>query len=300
MSHAFPAPASRAPVPSASDPTLTASSPAGDAAGALTLAPVNLEHIDAAAEQVWNDAVFDGAPVAAPVLRLWRYRAPAVVLGRSQRALGRRAPALAPASDPKPALVGDRADLPLIERRAGGGAVLVGPWMLGMSLVVPVDHRWVAGRGIGTSYVDLGEAFTGALRSLGVVNAKPATEDEARRAPAGLEWACFAGVTAQEILVDGRKLVGLAQRRHRHGVLFVAGVLVDPVPWSLLADAMLPLVGAEPDAGEGARAAAGLAAETISLAEARGAAVAIETVATACSDAIVIALSGRTVGRRVG
>ena len=295
MSHAFPAPASRAPVPSAPDPTPAASSPAGDAAGALTLAPVSLEHIDAAAEQVWNDAVFDGAPVAAPVLRLWRYRAPAVVLGRSQRALGRRAP------DPKPALAGGRADLPLIERRAGGGAVLVGPWMLGMSLVVPVDHHWVAGRGIGTSYVDLGEAFTGALRSLGVLNAKPATEDEARRAPAGLEWACFAGVTAQEILVDGRKLVGLAQRRHRHGVLFVAGVLVDPVPWCLLADTMLPLVGGgEPDAGEGARAAAGLAAETISLAEARGAAVAIEAVATTCGDAIVTALSGRTDGRRVG
>ncbi|MFZ3220852.1 MAG: ligase, partial [Rhodoferax sp.] len=41
-------------------------------------------------------------------------------------------------------------------------------------------------------------------------------------------------------LVDaqGRKLVGLAQRRQRTGVLLVAGTLVSAPPWSLLCEAM--------------------------------------------------------------
>lgn len=272
-----------------------------------TALQVSCELVDAAAEQAWNDAAFESGPVPAPVLRLWRYRAPAVVLGRSQQALARRARerhahelrahelraqdrrALEPV-----ALTGGEGHggdgLALVERRAGGGAVLVGPWMLGLSLVVPADHGWVAGRAIGASYIELGRALAAAMHALGVVAATPATEDQARRAPPELAWACFAGVTAQEVLVEGRKLIGLAQRRHRHGVLFVAGVLVDAVPWALLADTMLPLV-ASADA-DPPRAAAGLAAETISMAEARGAAVPMEAVVEACRAALVAALAG--------
>ena len=285
-------------------------------ADAGTAVQASIDLVDAAAEQAWNDAVFEGGPVTAPVLRLWRYRAPAVVLGRSQQALARRAREGHEGGD-------GNEGLPLVERRAGGGAVLVGPWMLGLSLVVPVDHGWVAGRAIGASYVDLGQAITGAMRDLGVTAATPATEAEARRAPPALAWACFAGVTAQEVLVEGRKLVGLAQRRHRHGVLFVAGVLVDPVPWTLLARTMLPLVeparGAEGKGPAGetpasipgstpestpesipasipaatlSRVAAGLAAETLSMAEASGRPVDIGAVAEACRDRIVAGLAG--------
>ena len=262
-----------------------------------------IDLVDAADEQAWNDTILDTAPVRAPLLRLWRYRAPAVVLGRSQQALARLAQARqsglhpgrqsgrqsgsqsGPQSGPQSDRSADAAlvtGLPLVERRAGGGAVLVGPWMLSMSLVVPVDHGWVAGRSTGASYDELGLAWTEVLHAFGV-DARPADEVDAGAAPAGLEWACFAGITRHEVLVGRRKIVGLAQRRHRHGVLYVAGALVDPVPWPSLVATMQPLL-AERVAGPGAprpgaptvpisdsvTQARGLAAETISIAEARG------------------------------
>lgn len=243
---------------------------------------VSIQTVDASDEQAWNDAVFDPGPILAPLLRLWCYRAPAVVLGRSQQALARKAPALA-------------SPLARIERRAGGGAVLVGPWMVGMSLVLPVDHPWIAGRSIAASYEPLGRAWTAALASLGAT-AAPASEADARKAPAELAWACFAGVTAHEVLVGRRKIVGLAQRRHRHGVLLVAGVLVEPVPWELLAAVMLPLVGGGRAEAGGADAASlaesrrGLAAETVSIVEASGRPLTAAEAAPVCRDHLVAAL----------
>ena len=47
---------------------------------------VPLVAVDAAAEQAWNEASLEH-PVEQPAARLWRYPAPAVVLGRSQQAL---------------------------------------------------------------------------------------------------------------------------------------------------------------------------------------------------------------------
>lgn len=260
---------------------------------------VQIDLVDAADEQAWNDTILDTAPVRAPLLRLWRYRAPAVVLGRSQQALARLAQARqsglhpgrqsgsqsGPQSGPQSDRSADAAlitGLPLVERRAGGGAVLVGPWMLSMSLVVPVDHGWVAGRSTGASYDELGLAWTEVLHAFGV-DARTADEVDAGAAPAGLEWACFAGITRHEVLVGRRKIVGLAQRRHRHGVLYVAGALVDPVPWPGLVATMQPLLAGRA-AGPAAQTpgtpavpisdslaqARGLAAETISIAEARG------------------------------
>ena len=259
---------------------------------------VSIAQVDAADEQAWNDAILDAGPVVLPSLRLWRYRTPAVVLGRSQQALARQA-ALAQPAGPlaqpagqkagQEAGPGSGAGLPLVERRAGGGAVLVGPWMLSMSLAVPVDHSWVAGRSTGVSYDALGRAWTEALHLLGV-DAHPADEAEAQRARAGLEWACFAGITRHEVLVGPRKIVGLAQRRHRHGVLYVAGLLVEPVPWPQLVETMRPWLDRGRVAGSGAATdeeparglAQGLAEETVSIAEARGAALPFDAVIDAC------------------
>ncbi|NLD54149.1 MAG: ligase [Burkholderiaceae bacterium] len=177
--------------------------------------------VDAAAEQAWNEARL-AHPVSEPVARLWRYPRPAVVLGRSQQVL---AAALAPA------------ELPVITRRAGGGAVLVGPWLLGASIVLPSDHPLVAGVTIPDSYRWLGECFQRALARHGVI-AQTVPADKTWKAPAELAWACYAGMSPWEVAIDGRKLVGLAQRRGRHGILFVAGALLEPVPWTLLAEVL--------------------------------------------------------------
>ena len=203
--------------------------------------------LDAEAEQQWNARQLQEA-VTTPLIKVWTYRQGAVVLGRSQHALA-DGPAPAPGM------------LPLVKRGAGGGAVLVGPWLLSASILLPLDDPRIAGVSIPDSYRWLGEAMVQALAELGV-QARTVPPAEQLRAPAELAWACFAGVAPWEVVVDDpaagtmRKLVGFAQRRSRHGVLLALGVLMQPAPWRQLAE---PL-------GQPARLADQLAASTIDLA----------------------------------
>lgn len=129
----------------------------------------------------------------------------AVVLGSAQR---------------EPVLVVDEAacarrGLTVVRRRSGGGVVLVeAASMVWIDVVIPAhDPRFVDD--VARSMVDIGERFAAALARLGgtrfgddlvVVPAGP------RAQPSGI---CFAGVAPGEVLVRGRKLVGLSQRRTR-------------------------------------------------------------------------------------
>lgn len=181
---------------------------------------------DVAAEQRWNDAAL-AQPVAAPAWRLWTYVRPAVVLGRSQRAW---APDVATASP-----------LEVVVRSAGGGAVLVGPWLLGLSALLPAAHP-LAGSAPVASYRWLGEVIADALHEVGVSDALSLSPEAVRvRQPPGAppDWACFGGLSPWEVVAGGgRKLAGLAQVRRRAGVLLVAGVLLDAPPWPLLCRAL--------------------------------------------------------------
>jgi lipoate---protein ligase len=54
-----------------------------------------------------------------------------------------------------------------------------------------------------------------------------------------LDWACFGSLSPWEVIdAQGRKLVGLAQRRRQSGVLLVAGTLIATPDWQLLCGAM--------------------------------------------------------------
>ena len=179
-------------------------------------------------EQAWNAEQLT-APVLQPAFRVWTYAAPAIVLGCSQRA---HLPALQAGAPNTPALV----------RASGGGAVLVGPWMVSSSVVLPLAHPWVSGR-INESYQGLGRLYVQLLARLGVV-ARALPPAEVLQAEMGLgapvPWACFGSLASWEVVdaAGGRKLVGLAQRRQRHGVLLVAGTLVSQPDWALLCRAM--------------------------------------------------------------
>lgn len=153
-----------------------------------------------------------------------------MVLGCSQRGLR---------DDVERRLQG-RAELAV--RESGGGAVLTGPWLVGVSVVVPPAHPWVRD-GLIDSYRHLGQLHVGVLKELGV-SARALPAQDVPRAPAAsadkaLGWACFGGLSPWEVVdAEGRKLVGLAQRRCRTGVLLVAGTLVSRVDWALLCDTM--------------------------------------------------------------
>ncbi len=161
----------------------------------------------------WTHVALADEAIAAPRLRVWLYRDAAVVLGRGQSL---------PAA-PTPGL-------PLVQRPSGGGAVLVGPWMIGTSLVLPARHA-LAGT-ILDAYRWFGTAHAQWLREQGIAA-------EAQRGGATRpHWACFAGRGPWEVVAGDRKIVGLAQARKRHAVLLVAGTLVDAVPWRRLAEAL--------------------------------------------------------------
>lgn len=141
-------------------------------------------------------------------------------------------------------VVGRRIDGPVevLERQAGGGAVLTGPAMVSASIILPHGHRLLGDSLVG-SYRWLGQVHVAALaefavlayalppHAVGLANAMIAART--------VRWACFGGLSPWEVVDAGyRKLVGLAQRRQRSGVLLVAGTLVGATDWRLLCEVM--------------------------------------------------------------
>lgn len=133
-----------------------------------------------------------------------------------------------------------RAGVEVVRRRSGGGAVLVEPGgVVWVDLIVP------AGDPLGDDDVSraaqwVGEEWAGALASLGV-------SGEVHQG--GLEttpWSrlvCFAGRGPGEVVVGGRKVVGVAQRRTRAGARFQCAALLRWEP-AILVD-LLALVEAD-------------------------------------------------------
>lgn len=110
----------------------------------------------------------------------------------------------------------------MARRRSGGGAVLVVPGsLLWIDVVVPRgDPRWEDD--VGRAFLWLGQAWVEALDGLGV---DADVYDGAHRAGRWGSLVCFGGRGTGEVLVDGRKLVGISQRRTRAGSRFQCAVL---------------------------------------------------------------------------
>lgn len=115
-----------------------------------------------------------------------------------------------------------RRGLGVVRRRSGGGAVVVEPassfwfdvWL--PSGDPAFDHD------IGRSADWLGDLVVDALATLGVDGVVVRARDVVRNTPAR-SWArlvCFGATAAGEVLVQGRKAVGISQRRTRAGARF--------------------------------------------------------------------------------
>lgn len=202
------------------------------------------------AEQDWNQSRLS-AEVRTPAMKLWQYDQPAVVLGRSQHAMLTANPALS------------QAGIDIVLRHAGGGAVLVGPWMLSASVVLPASHPLVT-PSTARSYQWIGDLYASVLAAAGVKTHVLSPEEahvwKQENRASSVEWACFGGLSPGELVVDDRKIVGFAQVRKRNGILLVAGILLTNTDWSLLCRVM----------GKPEEDAATLARCTISCAEQLG------------------------------
>lgn len=118
-----------------------------------------------------------------------------------------------------------------IRRRSGGGAVWLTPDdPLWVDVVLPRDDAlW--DDDVGRSFWWLGDVWVEALAAVGI--------DDAAVHRGGLcvtKWSrdvCFGGLGSGEVVVgDGRKVVGLSQRRTRDGALFQSAAygVWDPAP----------------------------------------------------------------------
>lgn len=153
-------------------------------------------------------------PPAPPTIRLFGWSPPAISLGHHQ-------------PDPSPAEAARmRArGLEWVRRPTGGRAVYHGApdEELTYSVVAPVGAPELGG-GLAQSYRRIHELIAAALSDLGVeatLAPRSPTGADARTRASGpaSRRACFAASVAWEIAVDGRKLVGSAQRRGRRAIL---------------------------------------------------------------------------------
>lgn len=234
----------------------------GNAAGALAGAEALLEGLASASQPASSDVApgyttvppggsLDDVAPGTPVLRWYTVRPPALFLGASQKP---------EAAD----LAACRAaGIPVYKRAAGGTVVLADDDMLGLDVALPRDDPLLL-PDLTRSYRWLGEVWTAALRALGVdavlvsVEEAQANQREASDEARVARLACFGALSPFEVTVEGRKIVGLAQVRRRHGALFQSALLLRWAPERLSRLLAVP-------ASERYALAAALAARTVGL-----------------------------------
>lgn len=179
-------------------------------------------------------------PGDAPIL-YWNVAEPCgLVLGFSQRAAIVNQVAL------------EKFALPVYQRRAGGTAVLVGPHLLSLDVILPASHPLIL-HDIVESYRWFGEAWMATLERLGIsTRLVPPTEAHALRDRLKqpetadnerlISRACYGTLSSYEVVVGQRKVVGFDMIRRRNGSLLQAGVLLH---WET--DLLAQLLGHAPE-----------------------------------------------------
>jgi len=124
-----------------------------------------------------------------------------------------------------------RRGVDVVRRRSGGAAVLVEPGAaVWIDVTIPAgDPLW--DNDVGRAFHWLGRAWAEVLAAEGL----PARVHE--RALRSTPWSgrvCFAGLGPGEVTVDGRKVVGLSQRRTREAARFQCCALLRWEPERLL------------------------------------------------------------------
>ena len=110
-----------------------------------------------------------------------------------------------------------RRGLELVKRRSGGGAVLVvSESVVWIDVFIPRDDPlWESD--VGKSALWLGEVWQATLLGFGIA----AEVHQGPYQPSDWgELICFAGRASGEVFVDGKKSVGISQRRTRQGARF--------------------------------------------------------------------------------
>ena len=153
-----------------------------------------------------------GRDQAAPTLRFYRWSAPTISLGHFQKHAQ-------VARLPHPF-----SSLPLVRRITGGGAILHHAEIT-YSLILPADHHLAKHLAPATLYQAVHQALVAVLASCGL----PAqlrhgpTPASRQRGP----FFCFQRVNPSDVMVNGKKIAGSAQRRTLKGLLQHGSLMLD-------------------------------------------------------------------------
>ncbi len=178
------------------------------------------------ARGAWNMAVDEALAESSAehgfaILRFYEWAEPTLSLGYFQAAADRR---------------GHPASLacPLVRRSSGGGAILHDR-ELTYSLAVPTGHPVAADAG--RLYRATHEAIASVLSSFGVITllrlCPECEEPVAKCRPSAEPFLCFQRRAVGDLLIDGMKIAGSAQRRRRGVVMQHGSVLLAASPFAL-------------------------------------------------------------------
>lgn len=180
------------------------------------------------------------------LVRIFTPTRSALVLGSTQ-----------PESDAD-AEVAQKLGVDIVKRRSGGGAVLVEPNdLVWLDLLIPADDPlWVDD--VGRAFHWLGHIFARALHDIGIGEVK--VHEGALQTTPWSRRVCFAGLGPGECTLNGKKVLGVSQRRTRQGALFQVSVIkrfdgaklaqLLSVPSEVMIEEIVPRVGELPDLDE--------------------------------------------------
>ena len=162
------------------------------------------EPLSASMNMAVDEALFEAAN--SPTLRFYGWRQPSLSFGY----FGRYADALLEADERE-----------MVRRWTGGGIVLHGT-DLTYSFMLPTAHLG-GGRSSRVVYAFVHGAIEQALSAVARVALAAADAPK-------VSDACFANPVVADVLVDGRKIAGAAQRRTRAGLLHQGSIQYDALP----------------------------------------------------------------------
>lgn len=133
-----------------------------------------------------------------------------------------------------------RRGIEVVRRRSGGGAVWLEPTqVLWVDLVVPATHpRWEPDVGRSARWV--GEAWAAALAEASAGRLAADVHPGPMVASTWSSAVCFAGLAPGELVIGGRKVLGISQRRTRAGARFQCALLLGWDPTALASVLALP------------------------------------------------------------
>lgn len=167
-----------------------------------------------------DELLLRAAQQGEPSLRVYAWEGPWLSLGYTQRI------------EPARLRACQSAGVGVVRRATGGGAVLHG-YDVTYAVAAPAA---LVGGDLHASSARIARGLLVGLRALGI-DAVCAAAPEGRRGPTGFD--CFATAGAHEILAQGQKLCGSAQRRTRAALLQHGSLRLGPVPEAIRAAAGL-------------------------------------------------------------